>query len=185
MAKKPTITADGISSAIKAAMQPLTDIRQQIAELTEKRSAVRIEARSRAETLESLRMMIEARAEAGKELVEALANAAQYTTGHFDLVPFTLSIDQVRANLQSMVAFLNRDRLLEEIEAAVNRHVPADRPGLKEATTERERLDREIHALAVKEETMVRELEAAGLSVQRRADANPEIVLADDPALVE
>lgn len=174
----------GIGDALRNAMQPLTDIRAKIAELTEKRDAVGTNQRSRAETLNTVRELIDIRAAHGREIIEDFASQAQYANARGDLIPFSISADQVRVSAQSLLCFLNKDSLLAELEAAVERHVPADRPGLKEATIERDKLDKEIHGLGVKEEHIIRELEGAGLAVHRRADADPEIVLSDDPAKI-
>jgi hypothetical protein len=173
-----------IADALRDAMLPLEDIREKISELTERRNAVGTNQKSRAETLSTVRELIEVRAAHGKELIDDFAHAAQYNPFRGDLVPFSISADQVRVSAQSLLCFLNKDSLLAELEAAVERSVPADRPGLKEASLERERIDKEIFALGVREEHVIRALEAAGLAVNRRADALPEIVLSDDPEKV-
>ena len=174
----------GIGDALRNAMQPLTDIRAKIAELAEKRDAVGTDQKSRAETIKTVREVLAHRAAHGKELIDNFAHAAQFGDFRGYLIPFSLSPDQIRAEAEALFCILNHDSLLAEIEKAIEAKVPADRPGLKEARLECERIDKEIRALGVKEEHIVRELEAAGLAVNRRADADPAIVLADDPAKI-
>lgn len=171
----------GIGDALRSAMQPLTEIRAKIAELTEQRNAVSLDRKSRAESIKTAREFIEIHATNGREIIEDFANQAQYANARGDVIPFSISADQVRVSAQSLLCFLNKDRLLEELEKAVERSVPADRPGLAEAAIERDKLDKEIRALGVREESVIRTLEAAGLAVNRRADADPAIVLSDNP----
>lgn len=174
----------GIGDALRSAMQPLEDIRAKIADLTEKRDAVGTDQKSRAETIKTVREVLAHRAEHGKGLIDNFAHAAQFSRFSGYLIPFSLSPDQIRVDAEALFCILNHDSLLAEIEKAIEAKVPADRPGLKEASLERERIDKEIFALGVREESVIRTLEAAGLAVNRRADALPEIVLADDPAKI-
>ena len=87
--------------------------------------------------------------------------------------------------LESLLCFLFRDRLEPILLAELERIIPADRPGRARVEEERRRLDAEWRTLEREEERLIRRMEAEGAAVDRRGDADPATVLADDDALAE
>lgn len=84
--------------------------------------------------------------------------------------------------LAPMLAWLMGDELKAKLASALDGleedGIPAaDRPELMA------RLDADIRALEIAEEQLIRESESAGEPIQRRTDAEPELVLAPDDAL--
>ena len=65
------------------------------------------------------------------------------------------------------------------------REAYADQPGISDADRQKElaRIDADLMAAELVEESLIRNAERAGITLQRRRDANPAAVLAADEAL--
>lgn len=88
------------------------------------------------------------------------------------------------AALEDVLICLCRDTLERVMAEELWRVIPQDRPGHEQVAAAKRRLDAEWLVLEREEERLIRQMEAAGLTADRRGDADPATVLADDAALV-
>ncbi|RVT49654.1 hypothetical protein [Rubrivivax albus] len=172
MATKRTATGASLPErldAARAAVEAARTARDEIAELPE---------RSRAETRERMRLMLQAAAEDPARTLRAHVLTAQ--AGHRADGPMlgaTVAGDMTGA----LAALLGVDHMLEML-APILARIPDGPP-----SAERARLladaDAALFAAELAEEKIVVQLEAQGLPVVRRADADPRAVLwMDDDA---
>ncbi|MBK1619983.1 hypothetical protein CKO42_16355 [Lamprobacter modestohalophilus] len=82
-----------------------------------------------------------------------------------------------------LLAWLHGDAIKAKLKAEIEAMELADALPLTQREPERQRLQAQIEALEIEEERLLRELEAAGEQVERRADASIEIILAPDAEL--
>lgn len=179
MAKSATAS---IADSINAAFKPLADLRAKIAEAEAKREALKNAPLERDESIENAKAWISRKAQIGAQVVADCARQLQDPRANVELTEFGVNVDRLRAQLETLVVFLNREALEKAITAEINEQADPSRLSRVSIRDALAKLDAEIHGLCVREEVLVREIEAAGIPVNRRGDADPAIVLADDPA---
>lgn len=179
MAKSGTV-ADSINAAFK----PLTDLRAKIAEAEAKREALKNAPLDRDESIENAKAWLSRKAQIGAQVVADCARQLQNPGANVELTEFSMNDGRQLAQLETLVVFLNREALEKAITSEINEQADPSRLPRASIRDDLVKLGAEIHGLCVREEVLVREIEAAGIPVNRRADADPAIVLADDPAKI-
>lgn len=90
-----------------------------------------------------------------------------------------------QADLGPLFAWLAGDALEKALIEAMTPLCDDSAPRSAERPEAIEALEAEIRELEISEETLIREAEQAGETIERRADADPAIVLLADEALAE
>jgi hypothetical protein len=166
MATKRTATGASLPERLdsaRAAVEAARTARDEIAELPE---------RSRAETRERLRLMLEAAAEDPARTLRAHVLVAQTgSRAEGPMLGATITGDMTGA----LAALLGVDHMLEML-APILARIPDGPPSAERARMLAD-ADAALFAAELAEERIVVQLEAQGLPVVRRADADPRAVL--------
>jgi hypothetical protein len=104
----------------------------------------------------------------------------------YRLDPETRAIDSTGAvkSLLGLMVAANRQSFREIVQGQIE-DLTRDRPGMSDAELHARlaEIDAELLAAELSEESSIRALEASGINVQRRGDADPRAALAADSAL--
>lgn len=174
---------------MKKPNDPLTP-REHEAHLLEVRAKIAANRQTRAEQQNLLgredaqaqaRAWLEPRARRGEDALRDLAQSFQHPGPPRVALLYAGGADP--QDLEALLCCLCRDPLDRFLRAELARLIPPDRPSPSQIEAEGNRLDRAWRALEREEERIVRQLEAMGLTPDRRGDADPATVLADDDAL--
>lgn len=135
---------------------------------------------TREEAKAQLKGWLDYRAQAGQKHLADIAQYLQHPNAAVDLIhPHGLNRDR----LEALFCSLCREHLERILTAELDRLIPTNRPTHKQSQAQQARLDVEWQSLEREEERLIRQLEGMGLTPDRRGDADPATVLADDAVL--
>lgn len=154
--------------------QNLNTLRDRIAAKKAQRKAIADAPRARAESRADIDAQCLRWAAAGAERIGYHAGMVAFGSPIYDL--FVTRVDKDLVDLGPVLAHvLTPERLAPILAQHLERH--ADGPTAAERAAQIAQIDRELFDLECEEEAHLEQLEATGLSISRRADADPRAVL--------
>ncbi len=178
---------DRITAAFSGATDELADIRRQIEVLREQRGRVVGAPLSAEETRQRIHGLLDAeRQDFDRRLAYGLSAAARPGARIADVDLFSIrcrgerdpdagSVVQ-RADLAGLFAWLMGDELKSRLDPVIDRLADGGITEAERADRLKE-IDNKARMLEVREEQVISEAESAGMTIARREDADPRVVL--------